>query len=84
MTEAIISAAVAAIAGFAALTNRIHQRINRVHDRVTEMDRRIDNFELRVVSSYVQKTDLAQIIDKMEAHMDRMEEKLDRIIMRNG
>lgn len=48
------------------------------------MDRRVDNFELRVVSSYVQKTDLAQIVDKMEAHMDRMEEKLDRIIMRHG
>ena len=84
MTEAIVSAGVAAIAGFAALTNRIHSRINRVHDRVTEMDRRIDNFELRVVSSYVQKSELQAALDKMEGHMCRMEEKLDRLIMRDG
>jgi uncharacterized coiled-coil protein SlyX len=84
MTEAIVSAALAAVAGVAALTNRIHNRINSVHNRISEMDRRIDGFELRVASSYVQKTDLTAVLDKMEDHMNRMEEKLDRIIMRNG
>tara|TARA_A200000159_G_scaffold39954_1_gene36522 strand:+ start:1680 stop:1934 length:255 start_codon:yes stop_codon:yes gene_type:complete len=84
MTEALVSATVAAIAGVAALTNRIHNRINSLHNRISEMDRRIDNFELRVASSYVSKTDLTAVLDKMEDHMTRMEEKLDRIIMRNG
>lgn len=83
VTEALVSAVVALVAGITAITNRLHGRINGVHNRVTEMDRRIDTFELRVVSSYVQKSDLTAALGKMENHMIRMEEKLDKIIMRH-
>ena len=45
----------------------------------TEVDRRVDNLELRLAEQYVSKQDLNEIIAKVEAHMIRIESKLDRI-----
>ena len=66
------------------MNNRLHQRINNVHDRISELDRRIDNVELSVAQEYVSKTDLQTMIDRMEDHMVRIENKLDQIVFRNG
>ena len=66
------------------MNNRLHQRINNVHDRISELDRRIDNVELNVAQEYVSKTDLQTMIDRMEDHMVRIENKLDQIVFRNG
>lgn len=46
---------------------------------LTEIDRRVDNLELRLAEQYVSKKDLNEIIAKVEAHMIRIENKLDRI-----
>ena len=75
---------IATVAAGAALNNRLHQRINNVHDRISELDRRIDNVELSVAQKYVSKTDLQTMIDRMEDHMVRIENKLDQIALRNG
>ena len=48
MLEALVSVAIAGIAGGAALNNRLHQRVNNVHDRISGLDRRIDAIELGV------------------------------------
>ena len=72
------------MAAGAALNNRLHQRINNVHDRISELDRRIDSVELSVAQEYVSKTDLQTMIDRMEDHMVRIENKLDQIVFRNG
>ena len=45
----------------------------------TEIDRRVDNLELRLAEQYVSKQDLNEIVSKVEAHMIRIESKLDRI-----
>tara|TARA_R110001592_G_scaffold35432_2_gene120504 strand:- start:734 stop:988 length:255 start_codon:yes stop_codon:yes gene_type:complete len=82
--EAIVSVVIAAVAGGAALNNRLHNRINNVHDRISGLDRRIDAIELNVAQDYVSKADLAVMVQRMEDHMVRIENKLDQIVLRNG
>ena len=84
MLEALISIAIAGIAGGAALNNRLHQRINNVHDRISGLDRRIDAIELGVAQDYVSKADLSVMTKRMEDHMVRIENKLDQIVLRHG
>ena len=82
--EAAVSAVVALVAGLAAVTNRLHNRINQVHGRITEMDRRVDGIELRIATNYVDKGEFKAGLQRMEDHMIRIENKLDQIVMRNG
>ena len=82
--EAAVSAVVAVIAGLAAVTNRLHNRINTVHARISEMDRRVDSVELRIATNYVDKAEFKAGLQRMEDHMVRIENKLDQIVMRNG
>ena len=84
MSEALVSIAVAVVAGGAALNNRLHNRINSVHERITALDRRLDGVELNVASDYVKKAELAELLARMEDHMVRIENKLDQIVLRNG
>ena len=84
MIEALIPLAIATVAAGATLNNRLHQRINNVHDRIGGLDRRIDQVELTVAQDYVTKSDLQAMIDRVEAHMVRIENKLDQIVLRNG
>ena len=81
--EALVSVVIAAVAGGAALNNRLHNRINNVHDRISGLDRRIDTIELSVAQDYVSKADLAVMVQRMEDHMIRIENKLDQIVLRN-
>jgi len=78
-----VSVVIAAVAGGAALNNRLHNRINNVHDRISGLDRRIDAIELSVAQDYVSKADLAVMVQRMEDHMVRIENKLDQIVLRN-
>jgi uncharacterized coiled-coil protein SlyX len=73
MFEVVVPVAIAAATGFSVL-------ITRLHSRVTALDTRVDKFELRVASDYVSKTDLNEIVDRVESHMIRIENKLDKII----
>jgi uncharacterized coiled-coil protein SlyX len=73
MVESVIPVLIAGATGFSVL-------ISRLHSRVTALDTRIDSFELRVASDYVSKSDLNEIVDRVEAHMVRIENKLDKII----
>lgn len=70
MIEAVIPVLIAGATGFSVL-------ITRLHSRVSALDQRIDTFELRVASEYVSKTDLNEIVDRVEAHMTRIENKLE-------
>ena len=73
MVEAVVPVLIAAATGFSVL-------ITRLHSRVSALDHRVDRFELRVAESYVSKTDLNEIVDRVEGHMVRIENKLDKII----
>ena len=81
--ETIVSVVIAVVAGGAAINNRLHNRINNVHDRISGLDRRIDAIELNVAQDYVSKADLAEMVQRMEDHMVRIENKLDQIVLRN-
>jgi len=70
--EAIISAAIAAIAGLAAITTRINNRI-------LELDHRVDGVELRIAENYVPRSELTVEMAKIENHMIRIEQKIDRL-----
>jgi len=72
MLEAAVSLSIAALTGMSVITSRLHSRI-------TELDRRIDKVELRVASEYVTKVELSAIMERMEAHLIRIEEKMDKI-----
>lgn len=75
MIEAGVTLAIAAAAGLATITTRLHGQIH-------EVDRRLDQVELRVAERYVSKKDLSEMLTRMEDHMVRIEEKLDRISMK--
>ena len=72
MVEVLITTGIAVVTGMSVLTQRLHTRI-------TELDRRIDKVELRVASDYVTKQELSAIMERMEAHLIRIEEKMDNI-----
>ena len=75
MLEAVIPVGVALATGFSILITRIH---SRVHD----LDRRLDGVELRVAEEYLTKVEFSIVLTRVEEHMVRIENKLDRIIIK--
>lgn len=73
MLEAIIPSTIAILTGIGVLTNRIYARI-------IELDKRIDTVELTMAQAYVSKGDFKIVLDRVEAHMLRIEDKLDKIV----
>ena len=71
--ETVVPAVIALVTGGGFLFQRVH---NRIH----QLDRRIDHVELRIVESYVSKNDFNQMVNKMEAHLIRIEEKMDALV----
>ena len=73
MIEAIVPVAVAVVSGVGILFTRVNQR-------VSDLDKRIDVFELRIAENYVPKTELSTALERVEAHMVRIENKLDALV----
>jgi hypothetical protein len=73
MIELIIPSVIAVISGMGVMTNRIYGRI-------MELDKRIDTVELSMAQAYVSKSDFKIVLDRVEAHMIRIEDKLDTIV----
>ena len=72
MIEFVIPIGVAAATGFSVL-------ITRVHNRVHELDKRLDGVELRVATDYLSKSEFTLSMERVEAHMVRIENKLDQL-----
>ena len=72
MMEAIIPLGVALSTGFSVL-------ISKLHSRIGELDKRIDTVELRVATDYLSKSEFAGALERVEAHMVRIENKLDKL-----
>ena len=72
MVEAVIPLGVALATGFSVL-------ISRIHSRVHELDKRIDTIELRVAENYLTKSEFSSALERVEQHMVRIENKLDRL-----
>tara|TARA_B100001063_G_scaffold176838_1_gene165773 strand:+ start:612 stop:836 length:225 start_codon:yes stop_codon:yes gene_type:complete len=73
--EAVVAIVIAAVTGLGVLNTRLN---NRLH----ELDRRIDTIEVKVAEDYVQKADLTQMMDRVEDHMVRIENKLDKLMFK--
>lgn len=72
MVEALIPVCIAAATGFSVL-------IRGLYTRVYDLDNRVDTFELRVAESYVSKESFQFALERMEAHMIRIENKIDKL-----
>lgn len=70
--ESVAVILIAVIGGASALNSRIYKRIDSV-------DTRVDSIELSVAKHYVSKAELDARFDRLEAHMIRLEGKLDMI-----
>ena len=73
MIEPFIPALVAVATGVAVLFNKVNQR-------VTQLDHRVDKLELKLVESFTTKQDFNQAMVRMEEHMIRIEDKLDKLV----
>ena len=70
--EAVVTVVIAALSGLGVLHGRLQGRIH-------ELDRRIDAIEVKVAEKYVTKTDMSAMLDRVEDHMIRIENKLDNL-----
>ena len=75
MIDAVATLVIAALSGLGFVTQKLHNRIS-------ELDRRLDGVELRIAENYVTKTDLNDMVERVEMHMLRIENKLDKIIIK--
>ena len=66
---------IAALSGLGVLHGRLSSRIH-------ELDRRIDSVEVKVAEDYVSKDDLSGMLDRVEGHMVRIENKLDKLMFK--
>ena len=73
MLEAGITVGVAVVGVLSAVSPRLH---NRIH----ELDRRVDNVELRIAENYISKQEFSISLERVESHMIRIENKLDKLI----
>ena len=73
MIEQAVPAVIAIISGGAVLFNRVHNKLHM-------LDRRIDNLELRVVESFVPRSEFAKAMERMEQHLIRIEDKMDKLV----
>ena len=72
MVEFGLPVILAVVSGLGAVTTRLH---NRIH----ELDRRLDQTELRIAENYLSKAEFASALERVEQHMVRIENKLDRL-----
>ena len=72
MVEALIPVALAAATGFSVLIRGLY---TRVHD----LDSRVDTFELCVAENYISRESFNNALERVEAHMIRIENKLDKL-----
>ena len=73
MLESFIPAIIAIVTGTAVL-------FNKVNHRVSMLDQKVDRLELKVVESFTTKADFASAMERMESHMIRIEDKLDKLV----
>ena len=73
--EAAVTILIAALSGLGVLHGRLSTRIH-------ELDRRIDSVEVKVAEDYVSKEDLSGMLDRVEGHMVRIENKLDKLMFK--
>ncbi len=77
MVEAWVTATVAIVGGGYAVLQGLHRR-------VTHVDTRLDRIELAMAKDYVPRSEFYSVQRKLEDHMVRIEEKIDRMLERQS
>jgi len=77
MVEATVAISLASLTALAAM-------FSRANTRISDMDSRIDRIEVRVAEKYVPRGELTAALDRMEAHMIRIENKLDQVSLQRN
>jgi hypothetical protein len=72
MLEVLIPVGVALSTGFSVLISKLHSRIHT-------LDERVDKVELRMATDYLSKSEFSSALERVEAHMVRIENKLDKL-----
>ena len=75
MIEASVTIAIAVMTGLGFV-------VSKSQARMLELDKRIDAIELRVAEKYVPREELSASLTRFEEHMVRIENKLDRLIIK--
>lgn len=73
MVESLIPAVIAIITGTSVL-------FNKVNYRVTCLDSKVDRLELKLVESFTSKADFGAAMERMETHLMRIEDKMDKLV----
>lgn len=73
MLEAIIPLGVASITGISVM-------FGKSFNRAQELDNRIDRLELNIAQTYLSKVEFTVALERVEAHIIRIDEKLDRLV----
>lgn len=71
--EVVVTVAIALFTTLGAATRQLHSKMDA-------LDRRVDQHELRVAQNYLSKDEFAISLDRVEAHMIRIENKLDKLM----
>ena len=74
----------AAVASTIAIVGGTYTVIQSLHRRVSTVDNRLDRIELNLARDYVPRVEFAASQAKLEGHMIRIEEKLDRMLERQS
>jgi len=73
VVEALVTGGLAVIAGGYSIVQALHRR-------VTTVDTRLDRIELSIAKDYISRQEYVADQSKLEEHMIRIENKLDRFI----
>ena len=70
-----------AISAIITLGRKFETVDQKLQTHVALIEKRMDSIELRLAQEYVDKTDLQNILERLDARIDRMDYKLDQILI---
>lgn len=77
----VLSVLGGAISAFVTLGKKFEDVDSKHQIHLSSVDSRIDAIEIRLAKEYVDKDDLAVILKRLDDRIDRMDYKLDRILI---
>ena len=77
----VLSVAGGVVSAILRLDRKFHQISERDAEQFRATDQRIDAIELRLAKEYVDKDDLSNILQRLDDRIDRMDFKLDQILI---
>lgn len=77
----VLSVAGGAISALITLGRKFESIDDKHQQHIASIDQRMDAIELRLAKEYVDKDDLALILQRLDDRIDRMDFKLDQILI---